>query len=156
MVEGRDEVLTRAMIAARAQLTAQLGRDASQWRWGQLHTAAPEHLLLGGSSVPGIVRSFVNPDPIGVGGGSSIVDATAWDASSGSFGVTAAPSMRMVVDLSDLDSSTWVTLTGTSAHPASVHYDDQFGPWSRGETFPWPFSAAATAADSNDRLTLRP
>lgn len=156
VVEGRDVVLTNAMIAARRQLTASLGRDATKWRWGQLHLAAPEHPLLGGSSVTGVVRALVNPSPITVGGGSSIVDATAWDASSGSFEVTAAPSMRMVVDLGDLDSSTWVNLTGASGHPASVHYTDQFGPWSRGETFPWPFSAAATEADASDRLTLHP
>lgn len=156
VVEGRDEVLTRAMVAARRQLTAQQGREPTDWRWGQVHTAAPEHPVLGGASIPGVVRNLVNPDPIGVGGGSSIVDATAWDASSGSFTVTAAPSMRMVVDLGDLDASTWVTLTGTSGHPASVHYADQFGPWSRGETFPWPFTQAATEADVRDRLTLTP
>ncbi|MEZ0446919.1 penicillin acylase family protein [Cellulomonas sp. ICMP 17802] len=156
VVEGRDEVLTRAMIAARRQLTAQLGRDAADWRWGRLHTAAPEHPVLGGDSVPGVIRRLVNPDPVAVGGGSSIVDATAWDASSGSFGVTAAPSMRMVVDLGDLDGSTWVTMTGSSGHPASVHYADQLGPWSRGETFPWPFTRAATEADVRDRLTLTP
>jgi penicillin amidase len=156
VVEGRDEVLTRAMVAARRQLTAQLGREATDWRWGQLHTAAPEHPVLGGDSIPAVVRRLVNPNPLAVGGGSSIVDATAWDASSGSFGVTAAPSMRMVVDLGDLDASTWVTLTGTSGHPASVHYADQFGPWSRGETFPWLFTQAATEADARDRLTLTP
>ena len=156
VVEGRDEVLTRSMVLARRQLTAQLGREATEWRWGQLHTAAPEHPVLGGSSVPGVVRALVNPEPVSVGGGSSIVDATAWDASSGSYAVTAAPSMRMVVDLGDLDASTWVTLTGTSGHPASVHYTDQLGPWSRGETFPWPFTQAATEADARDRLTFTP
>ncbi len=155
LLEGRDEVLYQAMVTARLTLTQQLGRDADEWRWGRLHTAAPEHPVLGGSSVPGLVRSFVNPDPVEVGGGSSIVDATAWDASQG-YGVTAAPSMRMVVDLGDLDSSTWVTLTGTSGHPASPHYADQLGAWAQGTTFPWPFSTAATQADAVDRLTLRP
>lgn len=156
VVEGRDEVLTRAMVSARRELTAALGREATDWRWGQLHPAAPEHPVLGGSSLPGLVQNLVNPDPVAVGGGSSIVDATAWDASSGSFAVTAAPSMRMVVDLGDLDASTWVTLTGASGHPASVHYADQLGPWSRGETFPWPFTQAATEADARDRLTFTP
>ncbi|MCR6688062.1 penicillin acylase family protein [Cellulomonas sp.] len=155
VVEGRDEVLTRAMVTARRELTQQLGRDAEDWRWGRLHVAAPEHPVLGGSSVPGLVRRLVNPEPIEVGGGSSIVDATAWDASAG-YGVTAGPSMRMVVDLGDLDSSTWVTFTGSSGHPGSAHYTDQFGPWAAGETFPWPFSPAATAADAVDRLTLEP
>ncbi|GEK21396.1 penicillin acylase family protein [Cellulomonas xylanilytica] len=156
VVEGRDEVLTRAMVTARRELTASLGREATDWRWGQLHPAAPEHPVLGGSSLPGVVRGLVNPEAVAVGGGSSIVDATAWDASSDSFAVTAAPSMRMVVDLGDLDASTWVTLTGASGHPASVHYADQLGPWSRGETFPWPFTQAATEADARDRLTFTP
>ncbi|GIG19728.1 penicillin amidase [Cellulomonas chitinilytica] len=156
VVEGRDEVLTRAMVAARRELTQQLGREATDWRWGQLHVAAPEHAVLGGDSVPWIVRRLVNPTPIEVGGGSSIVDATSWDASSGSYEVTSAPSMRMVVDLGDLDSSTWVNLTGTSGHPASVHYTDQFDAWAHGRTFPWPFTPAATSADATDRLTLTP
>ncbi|MBO9553203.1 penicillin acylase family protein [Cellulomonas sp.] len=156
VVEGRDEVLTRAMVSARRQLTQQLGRQATDWRWGQLHVAAPQHAVLGGDSVPWLVRRLVNPTPIEVGGGSSIVDATSWDASSGSYEVTSAPSMRMVVDLGDLDSSTWVNLTGTSGHPASVHYTDQFDAWAHGRTFPWPFTPAATNADATDRLTLTP
>ena len=129
VVEGRDEILTRAMVSARRQLTTQLGRDVEDWRWGRLHVAAPEHPVLGGESLPGLVRRLVNPSPLSVGGGSAIVDATAWDASSLTYEVTAAPSMRMVVDLGDLDSSTWVNLTGTSGHPASVHYTDQFEAW---------------------------
>ncbi len=155
LLEGRDEILYQAMITARLSLTQQLGRDAGSWRWGRLHSAAPEHPVLGGASIPGLVRNFVNPDPIGVGGGPSIVDATAWDASEG-YAVTAGPSMRMVVDLGDLDSSTWVNFTGSSGHPASPHYSDQFGPWAAGETFPWPFTSAATTADAVDRLTLHP
>ena len=64
--------------------------------------------------------------------------------------------MRMVVDLADLDASTWVTLTGTSGHPGSVHYTDQFAAWAAGETFPWPFSPAAVEEASVRELTLRP
>ncbi|WP_123372405.1 penicillin acylase family protein [Cellulomonas sp. PhB150] len=156
VVEGRDEVLTRAMVSARRQLTAQLGRDPQDWTWGRLHEAAPEHAVLGGDSIPALVRRLVNPQPLQVGGGSSMVDATAWDASSGSYGVTSAPSMRMVVDLGDLDSSTWVNLTGSSGHPASKHYTDQFSAWAHGTTFPWPFTAAGVQADAKDRLTLSP
>ncbi|GAA3796485.1 penicillin acylase family protein [Cellulomonas soli] len=156
LVEGRDEILTQALVQARKELTAQLGRNAEDWEWGRLHAAAPEHPVLGGDSLPALVRSLVNPSSRAVGGGSSIVDATAWDASSGSYEVTAAPSMRMVVDLGDLDSSTWVTLTGTSGHPASEHYADQFGAWAAGDTFAWPFSQTATDDGAQDTLTLTP
>ena len=156
VVEGRDEILSQALTSARRELTVQLGKDPADWQWGKLHTVAPLHPALGGPTVPGVIRRLVNPDPIAVPGGSSHVDATSWDASTGSFGVTKAPSMRMVVDLGDLDASTWVTLTGSSGHPASQHYSDQFGAWARGETYPWPFSAAAVEAAARDRLTLRP
>ncbi len=156
VVEGRDEILSRALSEARYGLTAQLGSRTEDWAWGRLHVAAPRHPVLGGEGVPAVVRGLVNPSPRAVGGGSAIVDATSWDASSGSFAVRNAPSMRMVVDLGDLDSSTWVNLTGTSGHPGSVHYDDQLDAWARGDQFPWPFSAAAVEADAVDRLTLVP
>ena len=156
VVESRDEILVRALETARLELTVTLGKKAADWQWGRLHIAAPEHPVLGGDGIPGPVRRLVNPRPLAVGGGSSIVNATSWDAASGSFAVTDAPSMRMVVDLADLDASTWVTLTGTSGHPGSVHYTDQFDAWAAGETFPWPFSLDAVHEASVRELTLRP
>ncbi|MCL3861254.1 penicillin acylase family protein [Actinotalea sp. K2] len=156
VVENRDEILRRAMSTARLELTERLGKEPTDWQWGRVHTAAPEHPVLGGEGLPGPVRQLVNPGPLAVPGGSSIVNATAWDASTGSFAVTAAPSMRMVVDLGDLDASTWVTLTGTSGHPGSVHYTDQFGAWADGETFPWPFGQEAVADAAVREITLRP
>ena len=62
--------------------------------------------------------------PYQLGGGTSIVDATSWDASEG-YAVTSTPSMRMVVDLSDFDKSRWVNLTGVSGHAFSANYTDQ-------------------------------
>ncbi len=156
VVEGRDEILARALISARLELTASLSKDPKGWSWGMLHTVAPQHPVLGGPSVPGLIRRLVNPAPIPVAGSGSIVDATAWDASTGSFAVTTAPSMRMVVDLRDLDRSTWVDLTGSSGHPGSVHYMDQFQAWADGRTFPWPFTPGAETAAADQRLTLRP
>jgi len=156
--EGRDEILSRALVGARAELTQRLGKDPADWQWGRLHRAAPEHKVLGGESMPGAVRALMNPRPLGVPGGSSVVNANAWFAGDpdGSFHVTTAPSMRMVVDLADLDASTWVVMTGTSGHPGSRHYTDQFEAWATGETFPWPFSPTAVTRAGRETLTLRP
>jgi penicillin amidase len=156
VVESRDQVLKEALVSARQDLTVELGKDTSDWEWGTLHQLKLEHLVLGGPGVPAPIAMYMNPAPVKVGGGSSIVNATAWDAASGSFDVTSGPSMRMVVDLADLDASTWVVVTGTSAHPASEHYQDQLGAWATGETFPWPFSAEAVDAAEVDELTLTP
>ena len=49
--------------------------------------------------------------------------------------------MRMVVDLTDLDASRWVQLTGQSGHVFDPHYTDQVEALADGETYPWPFSA---------------
>jgi penicillin amidase len=156
VVESRDQVLTEALVSARQDLTVELGKDTSDWEWGTLHQLKLEHLVLGGPSIPVPLAAYMNPAPVKVGGGTSVVNATAWDAASGSFDVTSGPSMRMVVDLADLDASTWVVVTGTSAHPASAHYDDQLEAWAAGETFPWPSSPEAVTAAQVDELTLTP
>ncbi len=156
VVETRDEILTRALTTARRDLTVELSKDPEQWDWGTLHTLRLEHPVLGGPTVPALVRDYMNPSPVRMPGGSSIVNATGWDAGSRSFEVTTGPSMRMVVDLADLDASTWVTVTGTSAHPASPHYDDQLDEWATGETFAWPFSREAVEQATEVRATLTP
>jgi penicillin amidase len=156
VVESRDEILTRALVTARRDLTVELSKDPQDWKWGRLHTLHLSHPVLGGEEIPAVIRDYVNPDSVPMGGGSSIVNATGWDAGSRSFAVRTGASMRMVVDMGDLDASTWVTVTGTSGHPASVHYDDQLARWAAGETFPWPFSREAVDEAGTDQATLAP
>ena len=154
--ESRNEILTRALESARQDMTVEIGKDPDDWSWGMLHQLELEHQALGSSDIPYLVRTYMNPSAQPVGGGSSIVNATSWDAASGSFTVTAGPSMRMVVDMADLDASTWVNVTGVSGHPASGHYDDQLEAWVAGETFDWPFSREAVEEATEDDLTLTP
>ncbi len=155
ITEGKNEILRQALVAARLELTTELGKDPSKWQWGKLHRVTLEHKVLGGETVPGPIRWLVNDGPYDLPGGSAIVNANAWDTSKG-YSVTAAPSMRMVVDLSDLDRSTWINQTGTSGHPASDHYSDQAEDWAAGVQRPWQFSLAAVEADDPEVLTLRP
>lgn len=156
VVETRDEILSQSLVNARLELTAELSKHTDDWEWGRVHQLRLEHPVLGGDSIPGVIADVFNPDAQQVPGGSSIVNAIGWDASADSFQVTTGPSMRMVVDMDDLDRSTWVTVTGTSGHPASSHYDDQLEAWATGETFAWPFSAAAREEASTETLVLRP
>ncbi|WP_338750196.1 penicillin acylase family protein [Janibacter alittae] len=155
VIESRDEVLRQALVDARLELTRSMGKNPERWNWGELHGVTFVHQVLGGEDVPGPVRSLVNAGPYPVGGSSSTVNATSWDASEG-FAVTAAPSMRMIVDLGDLDNSRWVNQTGNSGHPFSSHYDDQIEPWLEGRTFAWPASREAVVESTADTLTLAP
>lgn len=161
VTETRDELLLRALGHARNQLTNSLGKDADRWRWGDLHEARFTHPVLAPESVPGVLGWLMNPTPVQVSGGSSSVNATSWNASTDedgtlSYTMTATPSMRMVVDLADLDASTWVVTSGTSGHPTSRHYADQLGAWARGEVYGWPFTREAVEAEAADTLTLTP
>jgi penicillin amidase len=88
-------------------------------------------------------------------GGSAIVNANSWDASKG-YQVNIAPSMRMIVDLGDLDASRWVNQTGNSGHPYDAHYVDQTDAWVKNQTYPWPFSTQAVRAAGGDELILSP
>ena len=155
VIESRDEILRQAMVAARLDLTRSLGKTPVTWQWGRLHQLTLEHKVLGGDSVPGPVRAIFNRGPWQMPGGSSIVDANGWDASKG-YQVNWAPSMRMVVNLGDLDASHWVNQTGSSGHPYDPHYVDQTDAWAKNDTFPWPFSAAAVRAAGGDELILSP
>jgi len=154
VVETRDDILRAALSDARHDLTREQSPSSAEWAWGRDHVLDLEHPLGGASPAP--VRWLVNRGPWAVGGGSSIVDAEAWDAASGDFTVTSAPSMRMVISLADFDASRWINQTGVSGHPASDHYVDQTDLWARGETLPWSFSSDAVDASAEHVLTLVP
>jgi penicillin amidase len=155
VTEGEGEILRKALVDARLELTKELGKDPTEWQWGQLHQLTLKHQVLGGGDVPGFVSSMFNRGPIDLPGGSAIVDANGWNASEG-FGVNWAPSMRMVVDLSNFDHSRWVNQTGESGHAFDAHYDDQIDAWANNEQFAWPFSRAAVVAAGGADLTLVP
>ncbi len=155
VTEGKNEILRQALVEARLELTKELGKDPGSWQWGKVHRLELEHPVLGGEDAPAAVRWLFNDGPHDMPGGSAIVNANGWNASEG-YEVNWAPSMRMVVDLSDLDASTWINQTGVSGHPADDHYTDQVEDWVAGRQRPWPFSEQAVRDTGPDVLTLRP
>ncbi|MBS1698539.1 MAG: penicillin acylase family protein [Actinobacteria bacterium] len=153
-VSGRDAMLALSAKQAYDELVKEQGSDPARWNWGDLHAITLTHQTLGTSGIAPIEWMF-NRGPYPVGGGSSLVDATGWVLGD-SYATTTVPSMRMVVDLSDFDASTWNHLTGASGHAFSPHYTDQAENWSKGVQSPWAFSAKAVAAATVDTLTLKP
>jgi penicillin amidase len=119
-----------------------------------MHTLLVQNQTFGKSGIAPIEAIF-NRGPVETAGGDSIVNATGWIASVG-YEVDWVPSMRMVLDLSDLDASTWVNLTGNSGHAYHPNYVDQLDAWVAGEQFPFPFSREAVEAATTDTLTLTP
>ena len=152
--ETRDDVLRQALVDARNEITTSMARDPEYWEWGKLHTLTLTNQTLGTSGI-GVVERLFNRGPYKLGGGSSIVNATSWNAAEG-YEVTAVPSMRMVVDLADLDRSRWISLTGVSGHAFHGNYTDQTELWAVGQTLPWPHTRESVTARREHTLTLRP
>ncbi len=152
-IENRDDILRAAMLAASDEIIVRLARDPSKWEWGRLHTLDLRNQTLG-SSGNGLIERLFNRS-WRIGGGSSHVNATNWDAADG-YAVTSAPSMRMVVDLADLDRSRWINLTGASGHVFHANYTDQTDLFVAGRTLPWRFSRDAVTGSGEQTLVLKP
>ncbi|MEU6183157.1 penicillin acylase family protein [Streptomyces coeruleorubidus] len=151
---NRDQLFRRAMIDARWELTAKLGKDIDTWTWGRLHRLFLKNQTLG-TEGPGFVQFALNRGPWELSGGEATVNATGWNAAGG-YGVVWVPSMRMVVNLGDLDKSRWINLSGASGHAYSAHYVDQTDKWADGELLPWSFSDRAVEDATTDKLVLKP
>ncbi|MEU7056785.1 penicillin acylase family protein [Streptomyces sp. NPDC046197] len=152
--DNRDELFKRAMIDARWELTAKLGKDIDTWSWGRLHRLFLKNQTLG-TDGPGFLKYVLNRGPWKLSGGEATVNASGWNAAGG-YGVVWVPSMRMVVNLADLDKSRWINLTGASGHAFSAHYTDQTDMWAKGELLSWSFSANAVDKSTSDTLVLKP
>ncbi|MGY4922898.1 penicillin acylase family protein [Streptomyces sp. 900105755] len=152
--DNMDELFKRAMIDARWELTAKLGKDIDTWSWGRLHRLFLKNQTLG-TDGPAVVQYILNRGPWKLSGGEATVDATGWNAAGG-YGVVWVPSMRMVVNLDDFDKSKWINLTGASGHAFSAHYTDQTGKWADGELLSWSFSDQAVGKSTSDTLVLKP
>ncbi|MFG2120637.1 penicillin acylase family protein [Streptomyces sp. NPDC048710] len=151
---NRDQLFARAMTDARWELTAKLGKDIDTWSWGRLHRLFLKNQTLG-TEGPEFLQYVLNRGPWKLSGGEATVNATGWNAAGG-YGVVWVPSMRMVVNLKDLDKSKWINLTGASGHAYSAHYTDQTSKWVKGELLPWSFSDKAVDASTSDTLVLKP
>jgi penicillin amidase len=154
VVEDRDVVVAMAEEAAAQELKEKLGDDPDDWRWGDLHQITVRNQTFGKSGI-GPIEWLFNHGPAGVSGGDDIVNATGWDAGEG-YEVDAVPSMRMIVDLSALDASRWVQLTGNSGHAFSTNYDDQFDLWRTGANLPMRWDRKTIELEAEETLTLAP
>nr|MBA2694871.1 penicillin acylase family protein [Actinomycetota bacterium] len=156
VIESRDQILQEAMVDARLQLTQDISKDPQDWQWDRLHEVTLRHPVLGSPEVPQLVHSAFNEGPYPVPGGSALVNAMNWEAGEEGYEVTSAPSMRMVVDLADLDASTWVNQSGSSGHVFHPNYGDQSLTWAEGGSYPWAFSRKAVQEAGEQRLVLTP
>jgi penicillin amidase len=119
-------------------------RNHAAWRWGDTIELTFNHPLSGG--LPFLGRWLdVGPFPQ-AGTGTTVKQTTP----------RLGPSMRMVVDFSDLDQSMQNITLGESGQVFSPYYRDQFSAWYEGKSFPMPFSDSAVEKAAVHKLVLEP
>lgn len=139
-----DETLMKSLEDGVKRIAAITGSsDAKAWKWGNTIPLTFHHPL---GRLPLLGRLFdLGPFP------QSGMNTTVKAATMGH-----GPSMRMVVDLADLDRSVNNITLGESGQVRSPYYKDQFDAWYHGRSFPMLFSHPAVEKGAVHRLTLEP
>ena len=122
-VETENDILKKSLADAVKELDGMFGSDPAKWSWGVMHAATFRNQTLGESGV-GLIEDLFNRGPFPVGGGEAIIDATGWSVVDG-YETNWLPSMRMIVDMSNLTNSLTVHTTGESRsclQPALCRY----------------------------------
>jgi penicillin amidase len=154
VVETREDIIKKSFEQGIAELEDIFGKDMSKWNWGEMHAATFRNGTLGESGI-GPIEALFNRGPFPTGGGEAIVNATGWSIKDG-YETNWLPSMRMIVDLGDLNNSITVHTTGQSGHAYNEHYDDMASMWANIEYYSMLWSEQAIMENAEGHLVLTP
>ncbi len=154
VVESRNDILRKAFSGAVREMVGNYGKDTSRWEWGEMHAAIFRNQTLGESGV-GPIEALFNRGPFPTGGGEAIVNATGWSVRDG-YATNWLPSMRMIVDLGNLDHSLSVHTTGQSGHAYHPHYADLAPLWAGLQYYPMRWEDASVRESAEGVLILEP
>jgi penicillin G amidase len=153
-IETRNEILRKSFEQGVAELEGIFGGDSAKWNWGEMHASTFRNGTLGESGVPPIEALF-NRGPFPTGGGESIVNATGWSVKDG-YETNWLPSMRMIVDLGDLNNSVTVHTTGQSGHAYHQHYADMAPLWANIQYYSMLWNEQTVISNTEGHLVLVP
>lgn len=128
-----DALLLKALKEAVADGEKRQGSRISRWDYGQYNELTVENPVFG--ALP-LIGKYFNIGPASMSGSPTTVKQTTRRL---------GPSLRMIVDLSNLDHSLINLTTGESGHELSRHYMDQWNAYYAGQSFPMEFDQVHAA-----------
>ena len=153
--ENLTDILERTLnISDKAIVEIFESSNSKDWEWGKIHTITYPTNLLGEAGIP-ILTGLVNIGPVETSGSNFSINSTDWGFGD-DFTIGSYPSMRMVVDLSNLDNSRTVLPSGQSGHVMSKYYDDQVDNWIENDMYQNYFSRELVELNQKDLMYLRP
>jgi penicillin amidase len=123
-----DETIVSSLRNAIDEGAKQQGSNVKGWRYGAWNVLAIPHPVVG--RLP-LIGKYFNIGPVWMSGSSTTVKQTTRRL---------GPSMRMVVDLSNLDNSFQNVTIGESGHILSNHYSDEWDSYYVGNSLPMEFN----------------
>ncbi|HXP86913.1 MAG TPA: penicillin acylase family protein [Bryobacteraceae bacterium] len=122
-----DQLLVQSLSHALAAGETAQGSRPSRWDWGQYNRLRISNLIVG--QIP-LLGAYFNIGPVPMSGSPlSVKQVTP----------RVVPSMRMAVDLGNLDASRISLILGQSGQALSPHYKDQWDAYYNGASFPMQF-----------------
>ncbi|HEX9388130.1 MAG TPA: penicillin acylase family protein [Anaerolineales bacterium] len=152
--ETRGEMIRKSFEQGVAELEEMFGKNSANWKWGEMHASTFRNSTLGESGVSPIEALF-NRGPFPTSGGEAIVNATGWSVIDG-YETNWLPSMRMIVDLGDLNNSVTVHTTGQSGHAYHPHYVDMAPMWANIQYYAMLWDQQSITSQAEGHLVLRP
>jgi len=147
-VETIDDISARAMRDA--------VKIANKRTWGEASKLTVRHPLARVKLLEKWLRLDRGPAPAPGDQGSLHANFFSFDETTNAFAARIGPSMRFVLDWSDVDGFTLNGALGQSGNPFSPHYDDFLEMMRRGEEWNVPFSRAKVYAKRASLLRLTP
>ena len=151
-IAGRDAIVLQSLAEAVDRLKSLLGKDMSNWQWGNLHHMFYPHQL--SAAVDPETQEFLNVGPLPMGGDGYTVHNTGYNLSD--FNQNGGASYREIVDFSDFDRSVTLNSPGQSGDPNSSHYRDLFPLWAEGTFVPMLFSREKVMEAAETIFVLKP
>ena len=149
---ARDSMLIICFKKAIDSLTIRLGKDESQWHYGQ---AQNKHIKLTHAMsdwvTDPVLKSKINLGPIPRGGYGETVNN-----SSNNLNQTHGASFKIIVDTENWDRTLGINNPGQSGDPRSEHYGDLFNLWGTGGYFPVYFTKSKIVDVAEKTLVLKP
>lgn len=135
----QDQVIAGMKEALQYLVTTQ-GTEPVGWRWELLHTLTLEVPLFADAAkketaptaLKIIVDNLLNKGPFPAGGHAQSINNGEYRWNN-PYHMVLGPSIRRIVDLSDLSSTLSILPTGQSGNPLSEYYGDQTESWLNGE-----------------------
>ena len=135
-----DQMLLDSLAVAIEEGAKTQGSNVKGWRWGVYNTLTIPHPVLG--QIP-MIGKYFNIGPVWMSGSSTTVKQTTRRL---------GPSMRMIVDLSNLDGSYQNITIGESGHYLSPRYSDEWPSYYVGNSLPMQFGKV----DVKSELVVNP